>query len=181
MTITREQAARTLGMKPREVVRWDGTVAVLHDGTRFEFDKDGAYRQLERVQRDVPRTADGHFVADWTRHPAGQELAAPVDEPVDSRTRPVVAHGDDDPGSLPAGTAAGPRPLTPSDPAATDQARRAGPATGVDEEVPGGSEKELLAWVGTDQTRAARALAAEKAADKPRGGVVSKLEKLASD
>lgn len=176
MSMTREDAARMLGMKPAEVVRWDGTVAVLHDGTRFEFNDRSQYRQLERVQRDVPRTADGAFVAEWTNHPAGATAAAPARQPVMEGSRPVAV--DPDEATLPAGTAAGPRPLTPSDPGATDQAKVSSPAAGVDEEVPAGGEKELMAWVGNDQTRAARALAVEKGSDKPRAGVVSKLEKL---
>lgn len=177
MNIDKEYAARMLGMKRSEVVRMEDNIATLHDGTRFEFDSDGRYRQLERVQQNVPRTADGQFVAAWTRHPAGQAAAAPAHAEVEGGTRPVAV--DPDAGSLPAGTAAGPRPLTPSDPGATEQGRHSGPAAGVDEQVPDGAEKDVLAWVGQDQTRAARALAVEKAADKPRGGLVAKLEKVA--
>lgn len=40
---------------------------------------------------------------------------------------------------------------------------------------------EVLAWVGEDQERAAEALAAEEAADKPRSTLVKQLKKLAED
>lgn len=38
---------------------------------------------------------------------------------------------------------------------------------------------EVLAWVGENQERAAEALAAEEAADKPRSTLVKQLKKLA--
>lgn len=47
------------------------------------------------------------------------------------------------------------------------------------DEVPDVSKDELLAWVGEDTDRAARALAAENARDKPRSTVVAELEKVA--
>lgn len=46
-------------------------------------------------------------------------------------------------------------------------------------EVPDGSAEVVLAWVGEDKNRAARALAAEQAREKPRSGVVGPLDKLA--
>lgn len=52
------------------------------------------------------------------------------------------------------------------------------PAAGTDPDaVPDGKAEDVLAWVGEDKDRAARALTAEKAKDKPRAGVVSALEK----
>ncbi|UUV34386.1 hypothetical protein NQK81_13325 [Amycolatopsis roodepoortensis] len=47
------------------------------------------------------------------------------------------------------------------------------------DEVPDVNKDELLAWVGDDTDRAARALAAENARDKPRSTVVAELEKVA--
>ncbi|MFD5509020.1 hypothetical protein ACFWIB_14755 [Streptomyces sp. NPDC127051] len=40
---------------------------------------------------------------------------------------------------------------------------------------------DILAWVGEDSERAAEALAAELAKDKPRSTLVKQLEKLAGD
>lgn len=51
------------------------------------------------------------------------------------------------------------------------------PATGS--AVPEGSEKEVLDWVGEDRDRAGRALEREQGQDKPRKGLVDKLQKLA--
>jgi len=43
-----------------------------------------------------------------------------------------------------------------------------------------GTAADVLAWVGEDRERAAVALAAEQAKDKPRSTLVKQLEKLAS-
>lgn len=47
------------------------------------------------------------------------------------------------------------------------------------EAVPSGTAEDVLAWVGDDQSRALRALEAEKAGDNPRTTLIGKLEKLA--
>lgn len=44
--------------------------------------------------------------------------------------------------------------------------------------VPEGSVDEVTAWVGQDKERAARALEAEKAKDKPRKTAVAELEAI---
>lgn len=46
------------------------------------------------------------------------------------------------------------------------------------DEVPGGSVKEILDWVGDDQTKAVMALNVERGRDKARDGVIGPLEKL---
>lgn len=46
------------------------------------------------------------------------------------------------------------------------------------DEVPDGSAKDVLAWVGDDQERALQALAAEEGKESPRKGLVANLEKL---
>lgn len=46
------------------------------------------------------------------------------------------------------------------------------------DEVPSGTVEQVLAWVGIDPERAARALEAERAQEKPRVGLTEKLEKL---
>lgn len=43
--------------------------------------------------------------------------------------------------------------------------------------VPQGTVAEILAWVGEDKDKAAKALAAEQAAERPRAGIVGPLEK----
>jgi hypothetical protein len=43
---------------------------------------------------------------------------------------------------------------------------------------PAGTAEQVLAWVGDDPQRAAAALDAEKASEKPRKGLVSALEPL---
>lgn len=63
--------------------------------------------------------------------------------------------------------------LGPYTPPAPDQSA----ATG--EEVPEGTEKDVLAWVGEDPGRAAAALECERTKDTPRKGLVTKLEQLA--
>lgn len=46
-------------------------------------------------------------------------------------------------------------------------------------QVPDGTAEKILDWVGDDPDRLARALAAERAAAKPRTTLVDQLEKLA--
>ena len=53
-SMTREEAARVLGMKAREVTDWDGEVALLFDGTRFEVHSDGAFEQLRGMHPAAP-------------------------------------------------------------------------------------------------------------------------------
>jgi hypothetical protein len=55
----------------------------------------------------------------------------------------------------------------------------AAPAPTPDGDVPEGTEKDVLGWVGDDRDRAALALAAENAKESPRKGLVDKLGKLA--
>jgi hypothetical protein len=50
-----------------------------------------------------------------------------------------------------------------------------GPAAELDID---GTAADVLAWVGEDRERAAEALAAEQAKDKPRSTLVKQLEKL---
>lgn len=49
-SMTREEAARVLGMKVREVTDWDGQVALLFDGTRFRVHGDGTFEQMRGMQ-----------------------------------------------------------------------------------------------------------------------------------
>jgi hypothetical protein len=54
------------------------------------------------------------------------------------------------------------------------------PASPVDLDIDG-TAADVLSWVGEDPGRAAEALAAEQAKDKPRSTLVKQLEKLAAD
>jgi hypothetical protein len=45
-------------------------------------------------------------------------------------------------------------------------------------EVPDGTVEQVLGWVGDDQARAAQALTAEQARDRPRSTLVARLEEL---
>lgn len=50
-----------------------------------------------------------------------------------------------------------------------------------DSEVPDGSPTEVLTWVGDDAGRAAQALRVERAKDRPRTSLVTKLEAIAPE
>ncbi|MFI9558864.1 hypothetical protein [Nonomuraea endophytica] len=47
--------------------------------------------------------------------------------------------------------------------------------------VPAGTVEEVLAWVGDDHERAAQALAAERAKERPRSTLVARLTELVED
>lgn len=49
---------------------------------------------------------------------------------------------------------------------------------GAEGDVPDGTEKDVLAWVGDSPSKAELALAAENAKESPRKGLVDKLGKL---
>jgi hypothetical protein len=47
-----------------------------------------------------------------------------------------------------------------------------------DDEVPSGTTREILDWVGDDPARAQRALDQENASERPRSGVTTPLNKI---
>lgn len=57
----------------------------------------------------------------------------------------------------------------------------AAPAAPDSDKVPSGSIAVVLAWVGEDPDRAVRALDVETAAERPRKGLVTALEALATE
>jgi hypothetical protein len=68
----------------------------------------------------------------------------------------------------------------PEEPASPPEEEATGPAVDVDGDgVPDGTASQVLEWVGDDPARAALALAAEAARDKPRILLSAALEKLA--
>lgn len=66
-------------------------------------------------------------------------------------------------------------------PAAEGEQEPETPAGPLEELDIDGTAADVLAWVGEDPERAAEALAAEQAKDKPRSTLVKQLEKLAAD
>lgn len=97
------------------------------------------------------------------------------------------------PDATPAGTAA--EPVTPEPTTTSGDTQTPADADGTGDaaaadgkgadgaetpaiEVPAGTTKEVLAWVGDDQDKARAALAAEQASDEPRTGLSRKLEEL---
>lgn len=134
-----------------------------------------ALREELRSVREVPPPGAGG--------PVDTERTREIDPP------PAANSGDD---------AAGPSAASAADPAKVDDgAATTAPEPGSDEasgsgaqadgavntaviaEVPSGSSAQVEAWVGTDPGRAKQALAAERAASRPRSGLLAKLEKLA--
>lgn len=67
-----------------------------------------------------------------------------------------------------------PEPEKPAEPPELDD-----PSTGGDEPPVDGTIDDLMAWVNDDPERAAAALAAEQAKDKPRSTVVKRLTAMA--
>ncbi len=48
-------------------------------------------------------------------------------------------------------------------------------------ELPKGTSKEILEWVGEDKERAERAMREEVASDKPRNNLIDPLEEIIGD
>lgn len=171
-TRTREEAARELGMRLREVISVTGRatddVVTTHDGVRTVMGDDGSL----------------------TFYPAGK--TAPL--PYSRGPRPAEAPEDPlPPAAAPVTEAmalppAGTQPPSVDNPApADDKTTEDLPPGGDDtnlaagDEVPAGPTDLVLDWVGDDRARAQRALDAEKAAASPRKGVTVALEKLLAD
>lgn len=132
----KEQAARVLGMKTREIVdvQDHGHYAVVttHDGARSLVYEDGTVE---------PHTPQAEAALQSLQHVAAQADEQDADgEPDD---------GDEDEG-----------------------------AGADDGEVPSGTVEVVLAWVGQDADRAQRARDAELATERPRTGLVDKLQKV---
>lgn len=108
--------------------------------------------------------------------PSGAEQIqepAPVDPSADGtkvEEEEPAADGDEDP------AADGQEPEQSPEDAETPE--DAAVETGAADEVPDGTAEEVLAWVGDDAARAAAAIAAEEARDKPRKTLLGQLGKL---
>ncbi|MCU1356390.1 MAG: hypothetical protein JWM89_1808 [Acidimicrobiales bacterium] len=127
--------------------------------------------------------ADGRIIPANGDDPAAGPSAATAAHPdkvaageADTRPDPSVNTDDLDPGfhdPAAGGPAGAPQAV---EPIAGD-----GPVgTAVIAEVPAGTPRQVLAWVGDDRGRAKAALAAERAADKPRAPLVEHLEQVAA-
>lgn len=67
---------------------------------------------------------------------------------------------------------------TPEAPATEQPTPEPTPEPEAELEVPQGTSKEVMEWVGDDKERAAAALAAEQASGEPRKGLTRDLEEL---
>lgn len=161
--LTREEAAVAMGMKVVEVVEvvaglGDTTIVTTHDGVRTMVTADGRF---------LPYSGSPAPVADTT-------------VPVDPDEPPVV------PPAVPVDPSVNPQgdsPVNPSVSPTVDPDEGGDVPDNVDidgDGVPDGPASGVLAWVGTDSQRAAAALVAERARDKPRTGLIATLEKLVS-
>jgi len=156
----RKKLARVLGMKPSEII----AAAELPDA-----DPDAA----------VVQTHDGQHVL-VTTDQDGKPVVTPWDGPMPGAPvegdEPVLV-GEQGPELRVQGGAV----VDPN--ASVDEDQGDGEVQGgaavTGGEVPAGTVDEVLAWVGADKDRAARALVVEQDTDKPRKGLVDQLRKLA--
>lgn len=184
MSLSREDAARKLGMKLDEVVgvaEENGVAVVtLHDGTVNEIDGD---RITTR-----PRTATD---ADRDRAGAG----GPVVAEVTSDGPRVVDDGDGDSAAVTQALAYAPAGEVRADTPPRDP-RLDGEVTGAldddeldadadfteddddEHQVPDATSDVVLNWVNSDPERARRALEHENRRERPRKTLVAELDKL---
>lgn len=207
MTLTREVAARYLGMKVAEVIGLvdaadGGTLVTTHDHRQTLIDADGKLHSqpapvlLAVAPAPVTAPAAGVLV------PSGHEL---VGESVSDVGRALADEFDLDPAAVEAFLAErfraesiepvgpGPEPLpqhvedlpesqvigapAASLPAPDDETPVDEPGPG-DDQVPDGNADVVIRWVGDDQARAQQALDVENSRPTPRGTVIAKLEKV---
>jgi hypothetical protein len=92
--------AHLLGMKQSEVTSWDGTTAVLLDGTEFELDGTGRYRMTRcPALRDTAAAARSRALRSWQTAPVG--AAPPTAAELDD-TGPQAAEPEPTPDPDPA-------------------------------------------------------------------------------
>lgn len=193
----RAALAKLLGAKPAEIldaVETDaGVVVTTHDGVHSLVRPDHGIvspyqwagrppvaanpaRAVEEVP-PIPLPTVGEIytdeheqaLLDWL---LDQGYAPSVDEPPttpDTGDEPAQEAADDADGADGAEGAEG-----------ADGAGASGAGTDEDT-LPGGSIADVLAWVGDDKKRAKQALAAEQVTERPRVGLVAKLQTLSED
>jgi hypothetical protein len=159
MTLSKQQAAERMGMKPEEIVSveetGEGVLVTTHDGVTSTLTDDGLV---------VTDTGKGEVVATQAEDGEPSEL---LREPGTVQD-PVVTAAS----TIPKDTNVVSVPTVPGND---------GPPVVEDPdggEVPTGSIDEVLTWVGDDTDKADRALRAEQAKDKPRSTLVERLTAL---
>lgn len=162
--MTRDDAARALGMKPREVITWDGAarVALLHDGTRFAFGADSLFTELPRLAASTPVAAEP-LERPVEEQGRAADVAMPLDGPAEAGAEAVKAIGEYEQRSGGNGGVSAPvepEPVLPPDVAA-------------------GTVAQVLEWAGRDPGRARLALTAERQRETPRSTLVASLEAIA--
>lgn len=162
-TRTREEAARELGMRLREVISVTGRatddVVTTHDGVRTVMGDDGSLTFYPAGKTTPLPYSRGPRPAE-----APEDPLPPAAPPPAAAAQDNLAAGDDTTPRLPAGFQASTTP-----------------EGGDGDEVPAGPTDLVLDWVGEDKARAQRALDVEKASASPRKGVTVALEKLLAD
>lgn len=154
MTWSIEDAARAMGMASHEVLAvaevGDYHVVTTHDGQHTAVTEEGEVLLLTKEQ------AAGLGIGEQA------ETDESVEDPDVAEIAELARQEQENQGQPPA-------PVVPVPDPGDEQP----------DAVPDVSKDELLAWVGEDTERAARALAVEQERDKPRSTVVAELEKVA--
>lgn len=198
-----QEAAALLGMAVHEVVAVvdtaDGPVIVTHDGTKTLVRADGSLEftapptTLEAQRASLPLDAEGEATLSVTG--AAKRLGMAVHEVVGVYAAEgghvVVTHDGHptlitDGGELVFGAEAIrarlqlDEPADEEDDAEADDGKTGGQTQTPDgDAVPEGTIEVVLAWVGDDKEKAAKALEVERGRPSPRSGLLAKLEPLA--
>lgn len=158
-TDLRAAVAQRMGMKPSEIVNvaedGDSVLVVTHDGVHSRIDESG----VTVVSAPAPLPRD----------PSTGEIPSTVAE------QPAVVLDEADRCTACGGTGLRGDELARADEPSTADAE---PDEADGDEVPDGTAKEVLAWVGSDPDRARRALQAEQQREDPRSGLTGALEKV---
>lgn len=164
MPLTREQAARALGMKTREIreiTRADGGYEVTtHDGQRTLVGRDGA---LLPAGGPVAGTAEEQAAGSARREPPAKSALKP------EWVEHAVASGMD----RASAAAMSKAELVAKTGGASEPEQEPSP-------VPDGTPEEVLAWVDGDKERAAAAHDVEMDREQPRAELAAALEELAA-
>ncbi|SEB43515.1 hypothetical protein SAMN04489727_1720 [Amycolatopsis tolypomycina] len=177
-----DEAAQVMGMAPHEVLAvaevGDYHVVTTHDGQHTLVTEEGEAKLLTAEDAaklgvdeggELEELADAAEDADPAKTAEGSDLDPNAAE-IAERARQALENGGQGP--------------TPSAPVPNPEAGGLPPnensSDGDEDPVPDANKDDLLAWVGDDSDRAARALEAEKErSGGPRSTVVAALEKVA--
>lgn len=176
-----DEAAQVMGMAPHEVLAvaevGDYHVVTTHDGQHTLITKDGQAKLLTADDAaalgvgeggELEQLADAAEDADPAKTAEGDQVDPNAAE-IAERARQALENGGQ-----------GPTPEAPvPNPEAGGLQPNENSGDGDVEPVPDANKDDLLAWVGDDKDRAARALEAEHERETPRSTVVAALEKVA--